>query len=626
MNKKTSNTPQKTKLERNTYGVDEKLEQEFNFSHLKRSLKYVKKYAGKMTFALTLALIATIVTLLGPTIISITIDEVLTETGKYYKNTTALIILGVSYLVCMAIAVLLTAWRAIIISKVGQNIILDIRNDLFAHLQELPFSYYDSRPLGKILVRVTSYVAAVSDMLSNGIINAIIDIITIIIILVFMLMTNVSLTIPALCGIPILFIFLSILKPAQRRAHQHMSNKRSNLTAYTCENIEGVKVTEIFDREEKNQEIYADLAEQYSASWKRAIRIQSIIPNVSSNISQWAQTSVYIVAFYTMNVGASIGTVIAMAGYASRFWAPISNLTSIYSTVINGMAYLERIFETLDYPSDITDAPDAYKLPAIKGEVEFKDVYFGYDPNIPILKGVSFKAMPGQSFALVGPTGAGKSTIVNLISRFYDIDSGSVTIDGNSVSKVTLNSLRSQMGIMLQDPFIFSGTIEDNIRYGKLDATEDEIIAAAKTVCAHDFIMSLPDGYKTVVRERGSGLSQGQKQLISLARTLIGNPSILVLDEATSSVDARTEQLLQTAVNKLMEGRTSFIVAHRLSTIKSCDKILFIDDGRIAESGTHDELLDKKGRYYDLYTAQSIAEDSQKRLAEKDLSFSEIDV
>ena len=607
MTEKTVKKP----IERNTFGVDEKLERSFNFSHLKRSLKYVRKYAFKMVFALFLALIATVVTLMGPKIISAAIDNAMSEGGSRYGDMKYLVILGVAYLVCMVVAVLLSAWRAIIIAKVGQNIVLDIRNDLFAHLQELPFSYYDSRPLGKILVRVTSYVSSVSDMLSNGIVNAVVDIITIIVIAVFMLTTDVKLTVPALCGLPLLILVLCITKPAQRKAYQHMSNKRSNLTAYTCENIEGVRITEMFNREEKNQEIYNDLTDQYSKSWLKTLRIQAIIPNATDNIAFWAQIGVYAMAFYLSSPGTvKVGVVIAMASYASRFWGPISNLAAIYNTVINSLAYLERIFETMDYPSDITDSPDAYELPPIKGEVEFKNVCFGYDPSIPILKNVSFKAAPGQSTALVGPTGAGKSTIVNLISRFYDIDSGSVTIDGHSVSDVTLHSLRSQMGIMLQDPFIFSGTIEDNIRYGKLDATEEEIQAAAKAVCAHDFIMDMKDGYKTVVRERGSGLSQGQKQLISLARTLLSDPAILVLDEATSSVDARTEQLLQTAVNKLMEGRTSFIVAHRLSTIQNCDRIMFISDGMIAESGTHEELLAKKGRYYELFTAQRIVENS----------------
>ena len=599
------------KIERNTYGVDEKLEQEFNFSHLKRSLKYVKKYAWKLVLAMVLAFFATVVTLLGPQIVGLAIDEGMTEGGTHYGDTGYLFMLGGLYLGCMVIAGVLTAIRSIMVTKVGQSIVLDIRNDLFHHLQKLPFSYYDSRPQGKILVRVTSYVANVSDLLSNGIVNAVIDVITIVVIAVFMLTTNVKLTIPVLCGLPLLLLVLFIIKPAQRKSHQVMSNKRSNLTAYTCENIEGVRVTEMFDREEKNKEIYRKLTRDYSDSWIKTIRISALIPLATENITCWAQMGVYVVAFYLFGpTGIGVGVIIAMASYAARFWNPISNLATIYNNLITTLAYLERIFETMDTPINIDDKPNAVELPPIKGEVEFKNVTFGYDPTITVLKNVSFKADAGQSIALVGPTGAGKSTIVNLISRFYDIDSGSVTIDGYSVSDVTLNSLRSQMGIMLQDPFIFSGTIEDNIRYGKLDATEEEIIDAAKAVRAHDFIAEMEKGYRTPVRERGSGLSQGQKQLISLARTLVSDPRILVLDEATSSVDARTEQLLQEAVNKLMAGRTCFIVAHRLSTIQTCDRIMFIDNGGIVESGTHEELLAKKGRYYELYTAQSLAENS----------------
>lgn len=597
------------KIERNTYGVDEKLEQEFNFSHLKRSLKYVKKYAWKLALAMVLAFFATVITLLGPQIVGLAIDEGMTEGGAHYGDTGYLFMLGGLYLGCMVTAGVLTAIRSIMVTKVGQSIVLDIRSDLFHHLQKLPFSYYDSRPQGKILVRVTSYVANVSDLLSNGIVNAVIDVITIIVIAVFMLTTNIKLTIPVLCGLPILLLVLFIIKPAQRKAHQVMSNKRSNLTAYTCENIEGVRVTEMFDREEKNKEIYRQLTRDYSNSWIKAIRISLIIPLATENITCWAQMGVYAVAFYLFGpAGIGVGVIIAMASYASRFWNPISNLATIYNNLITTLAYLERIFETMDTPVDIDDKPDAIELPPIKGEVVFKNVTFGYDPTITVLKNVSFKAEAGQSIALVGPTGAGKSTIVNLISRFYDIDGGEITVDGYSVSDVTLRSLRGQMGIMLQDPFIFSGTIEDNIRYGKPDATDEEIIAAAKAVRAHDFIVEMENGYKSTVRERGSGLSQGQKQLISLARTLVSDPRILVLDEATSSVDARTEQLLQEAVNRLMKGRTSFIVAHRLSTIQNCDCIMFIADGGIAEYGTHEELLAKKGRYYELYTAQSLSE------------------
>ena len=280
------------------------------------------------------------------------------------------------------------------------------------------------------------------------------------------------------------------------------------------------------------------------------------------------------------------------------------NLGNIFNNFINNIAYLERIFETLDEPVTVDDEPGAGELPKIKGKVTFDDVCFGYEPGQHVLEHVSFTVNPGESVALVGPTGAGKSTIVNLISRFYNVTSGRVLVDDQDISKVTLHSLRSQMGIMLQDSFIFSGTIEDNIRYGKLDATAEEIKEASKVVCADSFIESMADGYQTEVKERGSLLSQGQRQLISFARTLLSDPAILVLDEATSSIDVQTEKALQQGLNAMLQGRTSFIIAHRLSTIKNCDKIMYISDGGIQECGTHDELMAKKGAYYKLYTAQ----------------------
>ena len=346
------------KIERNTYGVDEKLEQEFNFSHLKRSLKYVKKYAWKLALAMVLAFFATVITLLGPQIVGLAIDEGMTEGGAHYGDTGYLFMLGGLYLGCMVTAGVLTAIRSIMVTKVGQSIVLDIRSDLFHHLQKLPFSYYDSRPQGKILVRVTSYVANVSDLLSNGIVNAVIDVITIIVIAVFMLTTNIKLTIPVLCGLPILLLVLFIIKPAQRKAHQVMSNKRSNLTAYTCENIEGVRVTEMFDREEKNKEIYRQLTRDYSNSWIKAIRISLIIPLATENITCWAQMGVYAVAFYLFGpAGIGVGVIIAMASYASRFWNPISNLATIYNNLITTLAYLERIFETITLPLISTTSP-----------------------------------------------------------------------------------------------------------------------------------------------------------------------------------------------------------------------------------------------------------------------------
>jgi len=300
----------------------------------------------------------------------------------------------------------------------------------------------------------------------------------------------------------------------------------------------------------------------------------------------------------------SVGTIVAMTSYAARFWQPIMNIANLFNDFINNIAYLERIFETLDEPVTVDDKNGAYEIGDIAGRVEFENVTFGYEAGKDVLKNVSFTVNPGERIALVGPTGAGKSTIVSLISRFYNINDGRILIDGHDISEVTLKSLRSQMGIMLQDSFIFSGTIADNIRYGKLDASEEEIKAASRTVCADRFIRKTSDGYMTEVKERGALLSQGQKQLISFARTLLSDPKILILDEATSSIDVQTEKDLQEGLNELLKGRTSFIIAHRLSTIRNCDRIMYIDNKGITECGSHDELMAKKGDYYHLYTAQ----------------------
>ena len=377
------------------------------------------------------------------------------------------------------------------------------------------------------------------------------------------------------------------------------------MNAYLQENIVGAKITQIFAREEENLETFCELSDRCRGAWMKAVKYSNLVWPGIDDISVCVRAAIFIFGLVIFGAGnTSLGTIVAISSYASRFWQPIMNLGNIFNNFINNIAYLERIFETLDEPVVVCDAPDAVEMKPIKGQVTFDHVTFGYEADKTVLRDLSFTVEPGESVALVGPTGAGKSTIVNLISRFYNVNSGRVLIDGQDISKVTLHSLRSQMGIMLQDSFIFSGTIEDNIRYGKLDATLDEIVRAGKTVCADEFIRRFPDGYQTEVKERGSLLSQGQKQLISFARTLLSDPAIMVLDEATSSIDVQTEKALQQGLNAMLQGRTSFIIAHRLSTIKNCDKIMYIDEGGILECGTHEELLARKGYYYKLYTAQ----------------------
>ncbi|MBO7632358.1 MAG: ABC transporter ATP-binding protein, partial [Lachnospiraceae bacterium] len=481
----------------------------------------------------------------------------------------------------------------------------DIRKDLFAHLQKLPFQYYDDRPHGKILIRVVNYVNSVSDMLSNGLINVILEMINLILIVIFMMIVDVQMSLVVMCGVPILAAFLFWIKNRQRRAWQRVSNKNSNLNAYLQENIVGARITQIFAREDENAKIFSGLADDCRHTWMQAVRCNNLVwPGIDA-ISVCIRAAIFISGMILFGQGSkTIGTIIAISSYSSRFWQPIMNMGNIFNNFLNNMAYLERIFETLGEPVTVDNAPDAVPMPPIKGAVSFRDVSFSYEPGKEILHKVSFDVKPGMSVALVGPTGAGKSTIVNLISRFYNVDSGQVLIDGRDVSKVTLDSLRSQMGIMMQDSFIFSGTIRDNILYGKLDATDEEIEKASKLVCADSFIKGMQNGYDTEVKERGSLLSQGQKQLISFARTVLSDPAILILDEATSSIDVQTERALQQGLNSMLKGRTSFLIAHRLSTIRNCDLIMYIDDGGITEAGTHEELMAKQGDYYRLYTSQ----------------------
>jgi len=588
---------------RNTYREDEVLETPFDYRHLLRASVYIKKYLKKMIFALFLSAIGGITALFGPMITQKALDVAIPN-----EDIRMLLLLVGLFCICFILSIIFTTIRSKIMINVSQNIIYDIRKDVFEHLQKLPFQYYDDRPHGKILIRVVNYVNSVSDMLSNGLINVVLEIMNLIFIVIFMFCVNVKLSLVVMAGVPILAIFMFWIKNKQRKAWQQVSNKNSNLNAYLQENIVGARITQMFAREEENAETFAELSDRCRTSWFKAVMYSNLVWPGIDNISVWVRASVYVVGLLFMGVGGdsgiTIGVIVAVTSYAARFWQPIMNLGNIFNNFINNIAYLERIFETLDEPVTVCDAENAVEMPDIKGDVTFENVTFAYEEGKDVLKNVSFTVKAGESVALVGPTGAGKSTIVNLISRFYNVNQGRVLIDGQDIADVTLHSLRSQMGIMLQDSFIFSGTIEDNIRYGKLDATEEEIIKASKTVCADDFISRFQDGYQTEVKERGSLLSQGQKQLISFARTLLSNPAILVLDEATSSIDVQTEKALQQGLNAMLEGRTSFIIAHRLSTIKNCDKIMYVDQGGIVECGSHDELIAKKGYYYRLYTAQ----------------------
>lgn len=587
-------------MAKNKYDVDESLDIQFNLEYCKRLLSYVKPYKKEMVITLIVMLVSSIASLMGPYLVKIAMDENIPN-----KDMRGLVLICIIFVTTIVISSICMKYKIKTMTFVGQSVVRNIRSDLFNHLQKLPFSYYDSRPHGKILVRVVNYVNSLSDLLSNGLINLLTDLFSIFVIVGFMVFISPKLTLICMIGMPILALVVALLAKVQRITTQRYSNKQSNLNAYIQESISGMKVTQAFVRERVNAEKFKVVSGENRSTWMTAVKYQLMLWPAIDNISVFTVSLVYLVGIKAIGEAITIGTLVAFVGYIWRFWNPIVNISNFYNTLIMAMAYLERIFETLDEEVSISNLPNAYEMPSIEGNIEFKNVVFKYeDEEREILKNVSFKVNAGETIALVGPTGAGKTTIINLLSRFYDVTKGEVIIDNNNIRNVTLSSLREQMGVMLQDTFIFSGTILENIRYGNLSATEEEIINASKAVRAHEFIINLKDGYNTQVNERGSRLSVGQRQLISFARALLADPKILILDEATSSIDTKTEKALQEGLDRLLKGRTSFVIAHRLSTIKNADRIMVINDGRIVEQGTHDELINNHGEYYNLYMAQ----------------------
>jgi ATP-binding cassette subfamily B protein len=584
---------------------DEKESQKLNFGLLKRLLKYTFPYKKQFILGLTLILINVLLSLVWPRVTQWIIDDVLNIDGTHYGSIASLA-LGVGFLTLVIIVdTFIAAKRVVVITELGHNTIHDIRRDIFNHVQTLAFKYFDDRPAGKILVRITSYVDGLANLLSTSLIQVLVDFFTLVCIVIILLSTNVKLTLISFAILIPLCLFIIIMRGVIAGWSRRLRTKVSNRTAYVHENIMGVNVTQAFNHEEKNLEELHRLNKDVNYQF---YRLHLSATTMGPAIDILSTTGTILVYYFAMHYIAddllTLGALTAFTTYMSRFWQPVNSFLNIFTQFSEATGNIERIFETIDTESDIQDKEDAYELPNITGKVEYKNVTFSYDGETNILENVSFTAEPGQMIAFVGPTGAGKTTVVNLLSRFYDVNGGSVEIDGHDVRNITLDSLRTQVGVMMQDSFIFSGTIIDNIRYGRPEATDEECIAAARKVYASEFIESLPNGYYTEVHERGAGLAAGEKQLLSFARAVLADPRILILDEATSSIDTKTELLVQRALQKLLENRTSFVIAHRLSTIKSADTIMCIANKGIAEQGSHYELMEKKGIYYELNMSQ----------------------
>lgn len=585
-------------MARNKFDTDEQLDEKFKPHVIMELMHWIKPFTGKMILSCFIMLLASAISLTSPYLIRLAIDNAIPN-----EDFKMLIIISAAILVSVILVRFLLAAKLKIMTRVANQIIVNIRTDVFKKLQSLPFSYFDARPHGKILIRVVNYVNSLSDLLSNGIIQLISDLFNIIVIIAFMIAIDARLTLVCMAVLPVLVIVLLALKRKQHLAWRNVSAKQSNLNAYLSESLSGMKITQSFARENENQGIFNRLCDNWKKAWMPAVNINNVIWPTVDNLQTIGMSLVYVAGIswigggLSAEGGVSIGTLVAFGGYISRFWQPIQNMGNFYNSLVTTGAYLERILELLKEPEDISDKEGAKELPPIRGHVTFDNVTFSYEKGTPVLKNVNFVITPGMTVAIVGPTGAGKTTIVNLLSRFYNPDEGKVLIDGLDIQDLQIKSIRKQVGVMLQDSFLFSGTIMENIRYGRLDATDEECMEAAKTVQAHDFISAFPDGYNTMLSANGGGLSQGQKQLISFARVLLSDPRILILDEATSSVDTETEHALQIGLNKLLKGRTSFIIAHRLSTIRNADVIFYVNHGEIIERGNHAELMALNGEY-----------------------------
>lgn len=587
-------------LNRFQYSADEVIEKPFNWKQMLRLFSYMEPYRKNLLpLSIIMVLINTAVRLIIPILIGVyTLDKALIEKdGRLLAVLVSLI--ASLYTISYAANYFRIKWM----NKLGQSVIYDLRKHLFTHVQTLSHRFFDQRSAGSILVRIMNDINSLQELFTNGVINLLMDLIMLAGIFIILFTLSPELTLAIMVILPIMFFISTSLRRNIRRSWQTVRLKQSKLNSHLNESIQGIRITQSFTQEKENMAFFDGVNTENFESWRVASQKNAMFrPLVELTNALGTAVLIWFGAHLIQTGSISIGVFVSFAFYLGMFWEPISRLGMVYNQLLMGMASSERIFEFLDEQPIVSN--NAVNLQEIEGKIEFENVIFSYDEKRTALNGVSLEIKAGQTAALVGHTGSGKTTIANLISRFYDPSGGTVKIDGYDLQDVSLSSLRKQISVVLQDTFIFSGTICDNIRFGRPDATDEEVAEAAKAVGAHGFIEKLSKGYETEVEERGNILSVGERQLLSFARALLADPRILILDEATASIDTETEMKIQQALKTLLKGRTAIIIAHRLSTIRESDQIFVLDHGNILEQGNHEELMNAKNEYFHLVKAQ----------------------
>lgn len=590
--------------------AEEPEERPFNIQYFLRILSYLRPYRGKAVWAAFLTLVGIVIGLVEPLLFREAIDRGITARDYKYLAVVLWVLMGLRVLQLLS-----SRAQINVTNYLGQKILYDLREGLFEHIQKLPFSFFDRRPVGKVVSRVTNDVNHIGNLAASGVINLVSQMVSLVGIIGIMLFLDYRMALLSFVTLPLIVLLLTKLRWALEEAWEDTKKAVASINAHLNETVQGLQVIQAFSSQKREKEKFSGFNMSYLKAYMRAVKIEQSLWPLSDVVGAFGTTLVIWYGSRRILEGTlTLGVIMAFVNYLGKFWGPISTFSRVWSQILSAMASAERVFSIMDLEPE-WDVPEKQasltRLPPISGDVVFENVSFSYKPPQKVLDNISFSVKAGETVALVGPTGAGKTTIINLLAGFYKPTGGRILVDGYDLSQVYLPSYRSQLGIVLQDTFIFSGTVMENLKFGNPEATVDQVVEAAASAQALDFIMKLPGGFSFEIKERGTNLSAGQRQLLAFARALLADPRILILDEATSSIDPETERLIQQGIKNLLKGRTSFIIAHRLSTVRNADKIMVVQDGKIVESGTHDELCRLNGSYAALYNAQFFRSDGK---------------